>query len=132
MLAIARLLPKAPTVSLRVAVVVSAVSFLGLAMQLIFAYSQMHYLFQPLLAAFLCVEVGCLWLFKRWAVLTAVWCWGSTIVLLVFGALVNPLFWHEFPQNSQPLCWVLPSVFFVFTIVGFWAWRVLRTHAMRT
>jgi len=127
-----RLAPKVASRRIKVAIAASAIAFVALAVQLGFAYSEMHEPFQPVLAVLLCLEAIFLWLAKPWAIATARWCWGAIIVLLIFGCVVNPFFWHDFPSNTGSLGLALPALYLLISISGFQCWRVLRSYGGRT
>ena len=114
---------------LRAVVVASSVVFAALAVRLCFVYAELGEFFQPALVVLLGIEVAGLWLAKPWALSAARWCWGALLFLTVFGCLVNPLFWHEFPSNSEPFGLALPAFYFIVSVVGIACWRVLRVHA---
>ena len=121
-------LPRTSMRLVRVAVALSSVAFLALAVQLLFAFADMRYFFQPVLAALLVLEAIALWQLKLWARTTALWCWGVIITVLIAGCLLNPFFWHDFFTLHHPLGWGFPVILLCITILGFWCWRVLRAH----
>ena len=126
------LLPQVSIAAVCAAIVASSVCFLALAAQVVFSYTQMHEPVQPFVALFLGLESVFLWRLKPWALSTAVWCWGAIVLLLVFGCLANPFFWHEFPRNAEPFSWALPATYAVVSAIGLWCWYVLRSCVART
>jgi len=113
----------------RAAIVASSVVFAAVAARLCFVYTESGDLFQPALALLLGIDVIGLLLKKPWAVSAARWCWGALLFLAVFGCLVNPFFWHEFPSNSEPFGLTLPAFYLIVSFLGIACWRVLRAHA---
>jgi hypothetical protein len=120
------------TNSLRAAIVASCIVFVAFAVRLLFVYFELRELFQPLVAAFLVVVVIGLWLLRPWAIAAARWCWGAILVLTVFGCLVNPVFWHEFPANAEPFGLALPAFYLVISCIGIACWRAFGPNVVRT
>ena len=74
----------------------------------------------------MCLEVVFLWRAHARALTVARWLWGAFIVVLVFGALVNPFFWHDLQLSGQ--WWLLPISFSI-CVLGAWCWHTLRSHS---
>ena len=123
-------LVKASVSSVRFVAIGSAVAFCALASEILFTFSRTREPFQLVLPTLLYSVAICLWLNMLWARTAALWLWSFIIPALVLGCLANPLFWLDFPSNSQPFGWALPSVYTAVVILGIWCWRVLLLGAI--
>src|SRR5689334_17753126 len=117
------LLPRTAEIRLRVAVIITCLSFWVYALQCLY-----HARPIGIVLALGLIIIGLyLWLLKNWARKAARFCLGSALFLFVFGKLLNPLFYEEYSIAHKSFWsvvrWILISIPFV--SAWLWSYRTL-------